>query len=77
MSLFDGNIGISYIVQNINLEPEVTRRLEALGINEGTVIEVLNRKKNGAMIIRVRGVRLAMGKAITKGVIVERNDCNG
>lgn len=53
------------------MEEGITRRLQALGLNDGTVITVLNRKKNGALIIRVRGTRLAIGKHISQGIEVE------
>ena len=49
----------------------LTRRLQALGLNDGTVVTVLNRKKGGALIIRVRGTRLALGRRICQGIEVE------
>lgn len=70
MTLMQGTIGMKYEVVKLNVEERITRRLEALGINEKTKIEVLNRKKNGAMIIKVRGTRLAIGKMIAEGIIV-------
>ena len=53
------------------MEVGYTRRLLALGWNDGTIFTVLNRKKNGALIIRVRGTRLAIGKHISSGIEVE------
>ena len=52
------------------MEEGITRRLQALGLNDGTVVTVLNRKKNGALIIRVRGTRLAIGRHISQGIEV-------
>ncbi|MCI9334987.1 MAG: ferrous iron transport protein A [Lachnospiraceae bacterium] len=52
-------------------EEALTRRLQALGLNDGTVVTVLNRKKGGALIIRVRGTRLALGRRICQGIEVE------
>lgn len=78
MSLFESRMGKKYIVNEIIEKEEVGRRLEALGINEGTIVSVLNKKKNGAIIIKVRGVRLAIGKAISTGIFVsEVNMDNG
>lgn len=73
MTLQNGKIGKNYIVKNINLDIHIMRRLEAIGLNDGTKIEVLNRKKNGSMIIKVRGTRWAMGKALSSGITVEEN----
>ena len=71
MSLLEGMKGKSYEVKGLYVEEGLTRRLQALGLNDGTVITVLNRKKNGALIIRVRGTRLAIGKHISQGIEVE------
>ncbi len=71
MSLFDGTKGNSYEIKGLYVEEGITRRLQALGLNDGTVITVLNRKKNGALIIRVRGTRLAVGKHISQGIEVK------
>lgn len=71
MSLFEGIKGKHYEIRGLCVEEMVTRRLQALGLNDGTVITVLNRKKNGAVIIRVRGTRLAIGRHICQGIEVE------
>lgn len=71
MSLFDGAKGNSYEIKGLYVEEGITRRLQALGLNDGTVITVLNRKKNGALIIRVRGTRLAVGRHISQGIEVQ------
>lgn len=59
-----------YIVTEICMEGAVMRRLEALGINEGTRLTLMNRKKNGASIVKVRGTRWAIGREIAKGIRV-------
>lgn len=74
MTLFDAKKGISYIVKGLFVEEAVTRRLQALGLNDGTTITVLNRKKKGALIIKVRGTRLALGKHIASGIEVDVTD---
>ena len=65
MTLFDACEKEDYIIEGIFVEEEITRRLEALGFNEGTQIKILTRKKNGAMIIKIRGTRMALGKNIS------------
>ena len=45
------------VVDVSGLELPVERRLEALGLTEGTNITVLNRKKRGALLVKVSGTR--------------------
>lgn len=71
MTLYDGEKGGSYEVCGVNVEESITRRLQALGVNEGTKIRILNRKKKGALIIQVRGTRLALGQHISSGIEVK------
>lgn len=73
MSLFEGMKGKNYKIKGLYVEEGITRRLQALGLNDGTVVTVLNRKTNGALIIRVRGTRLALGRHISQGIEVEEN----
>lgn len=71
MTLLDTHNGKWYHVNRITEDEKVQRRLEALGILEGTKIQVLNQKKNGSTIIRVRGTRWALGHDIAGGIEVE------
>ncbi|MDO4274613.1 MAG: FeoA family protein [Eubacteriales bacterium] len=74
MTLLETQKGESYRVKNIMEQENVQRRLEALGILEGTRIKVLNQKKSGSTIIRVRGTRWALGRDIAGGIQVEGYD---
>lgn len=75
MTLYDAQKGLSYCVEGLSVEPAITRRLQALGLNDGTVIKILNRKKQGALIVQVRGTRLALGKHISSHIeISEKAD---
>ena len=68
MTLTEGNIGGVYLVTGMKLQE--SRRLEALGMNEKTKLTILEKKKKGASIIRLRGTRLALGRPITDGILV-------
>jgi ferrous iron transport protein A len=70
MKLTDGREGYKYIVININLEKEAKRRLEILGMTEYSTLLLLKRKPKGAMVIKVRGSRFAIGQAFAKGITV-------
>lgn len=71
MTLYEAEKGGRYTIKGLHLEQGLMRRLEALGLNEGTVVSVLSRKKKGAMIIQVRGTRLAFGRHILTGIELE------
>lgn len=72
MKLYDGDKGKSYCVRELFMEEGLMRRLQALGLNEGTKVKILNRKLSGAIIIYVRGTRLAVGKHISANIEVSR-----
>lgn len=77
MKLHEGKIDRSYLVQSVMVEEKLTRRLEALGVNERTRIIVLNKKKSGTIIIKVRGTRLALGQKIADGIEIEEANSHG
>lgn len=77
MSLYEGTVGRVYVVCSMQMEVGIMRRLQALGMNEGTRVKILNRKRSGAMIVSLRGTRLALGKQITSGIEAEEETGNG
>lgn len=68
MKLYEGEIGTTYIVYSVMVKDAITRRLEALGVNEQTPVTLMNKKGSGTVIIKVRGTRLALGKRISEGI---------
>ena len=68
MKLHEGEIGKTYIVYSVMVDDTITRRLEALGVNEMTPVTLLNKKGSGTVIIKVRGTRLALGRRISEGI---------
>ena len=68
MTLYEAEKGATCLIKGLYVEPAITRRLQALGLNDGTTVNVLNRKRRGAMIIQVRGTRLALGKHISSNI---------
>lgn len=71
MKLNEGIIRGTYKVIGVAVEEKITRRLEALGVNEQTNVIILNKKGSGSVIIKVRGTRLALGKQISEGISVK------
>lgn len=76
MTLRNGIIGNTYIVEDIHVAENIERRLEALGLFKGTPIELLNRKKSGTSIFKVRGTRLAVGPEISEGIHISGGESN-
>jgi ferrous iron transport protein A len=77
MKLIEGEVDISYRVERMDLPQNVDRRLEALGMTGGTKILVMNKKKKGAMVIKVRGTRFAIGKNIAEHIEVREDSSDG
>lgn len=71
MKLIDGEPKKVYKVLNKNLPLRVDRRLGALGMTRSASIEVVNKKRHGAMVIKVRGTRFAVGRHIVENIEVE------
>ena len=72
MKLFDGIEKRVYAVKNINLPANINKRLEALGMVSGTRINILNKRKTAVVVI-IRGTRLALGKAIAQNIEIVEN----
>ncbi len=77
MKLSEGKIGGVYYVKSIQLGTPAKRRLEILGMTGNAVVEVLNSKKSGTKIIKVRGTRFAIGKEFADGIEVEYTEKDG
>lgn len=69
MTLEEGVIGRAYQIEGMDLPLGIHMRLRSLGMTTGTEIRVLNRKKKGAIIFKVRGTRLAVGRDIAAHII--------
>lgn len=70
MILKEGLDNHIYQVVKIELELKIERRLEALGLTPGTIITILNNQKKGALIVKFRGTRFAIGKRIANHITV-------
>lgn len=70
MTLSEAAPGSTYQVAGLDLPIGLSRRLEALGMIEGSEVLVLRRKRRGAMIITVRGTRFAVGLSIAQHISV-------
>lgn len=70
-STLDGGVmGSCYEVEYLDLPLATAHRLETLGMTPGTIVEVLNNKSAGTVIVRLRETRYALGRGITSGIHV-------
>lgn len=76
MTLQEGCAGEAYTVKKLELPIKLERRLESLGLIEGSQIYVLRKKRHGAMIVKVRGTRFAVGFGISSHITVEKEANN-
>lgn len=70
MTLKQGKNHVTYRVRSMDIELQLERRLEALGLTEGSLITVLNNDKKGALTARFRGARFALGRRIADHIEV-------
>lgn len=71
MNVSQAQKGRTYLVKKVNLEGNIERRLEMLGMTNQVKLMVLNKKNQGAVIIKVRGTRFAIGKEIADAIEIE------
>lgn len=72
MNVSQAQKGRTYLVKKVNLEGNIERRLEMLGMTDQVKLMVLNKKNQGAVIIKVRGTRFAIGKEIADAIEIEK-----
>ena len=74
MTLDQAKIGEEYLIHEIAIAGSMKKRLEALGMIQGTAIVVLNRKRNGTLIYKMSGTRYAIGKKIAQKIEVREGE---
>jgi ferrous iron transport protein A len=77
MTIAEGKVNENYLITGIDTKEAITRRLLSLGLTEGTSLEIMNRKRNNTLIVKVRGTRWAIGEEIAKGIkVAPREETN-
>ncbi|HIW83228.1 MAG TPA: FeoA domain-containing protein [Candidatus Dorea gallistercoris] len=71
MTLKEGQNNKTYRVLSIDIDLKLERRLEALGLTEGTEITILNNDKKGSLTAKFRGTRFALGRRIADNIEVK------
>ena len=72
MTLYELKIGQKGIINNIDVDPKLSKRLLALGCVEGTEIEVKKIAPFGdPIVVRFRGFDLAIRKSDAKNIFLK------
>ena len=58
-------------LSKIDIDLKLARRLEALGLTEGTEITILNNDQKGSLTAKFRGTRFALGRRIADNIEVK------
>lgn len=74
MTLKQGLTGHTYRVESLQTALDLERRLEALGLTEGSLVTILNNHKKGALTARFRGARFAIGRQIAEHILISEVD---
>lgn len=74
MNLLIAKKNKNYKVKSIKVEGKILKRLEALGIIEGTRIEILSKDCFGLMLIKIRGTRIGIEEKIAFKIYVEEDN---
>ena len=70
MKLREAQTEKTYTVTGMSLPVDMEHRLQALGLTCGSRILVMNRKRHGAMIVKIRGTRFAVGRMLAENIEV-------
>lgn len=71
VSLEQLSSGQHAVVRTLSGGHELTARLTAMGIAPGVTVEVLQNARRGALLVRVRDTRIALGRGEASKILVE------
>ena len=74
MTLKQGKSNQTYRVSSIHTSLDLERRLEALGLTEGSLITILNNDKKGALTAGNTRSSVALGRNIAENILVSEVD---
>ena len=71
LSLADVGSGVSVRINTINGGRGLMGRLSSMGLVPGTEVQVISGRRGGAVIVGLRGCRIAIGCGMANKVMVE------
>lgn len=70
MALTVCEIGKDYLIDDININSLIKKRLQALGLIKGTPVKIISNQIKGSIVVKVRGSRLVLGNDIADSICV-------
>lgn len=70
MPLSKISTGKSVIIDSINFDHKLRRKLQDMGLTPGVKLNVVSKSLLGPLVIDVRGTRVALGKGIVSNIQV-------
>lgn len=64
--------GQKVIIDSINFNTKVRRKLQDMGLTPGVKLNVVSKSLLGPLVVEVRGTRIALGKGIVSNIQVVR-----
>lgn len=71
MTLDDAPAGTAWAVLSVAADPSLVRRLAELGLRSGQVVTPLHRTAGGGRLIAVGDTRVALARAVLRGIEVQ------
>lgn len=73
MPLFMSETGTKVILKEINWGVKLKKKLQDMGLTPGVEMSIVSgsRRGSGAVIVDVRGTRLALGNGVVSKIMVE------
>ena len=65
-------VGSRGTLVNLAVDPEALRRMVSLGFTPGTEITIVQNPKYGPLIVLLRNIRIALGRAEAQKILVRR-----
>jgi ferrous iron transport protein A len=71
MTLNNCNIGDKIMIKNMESDPKVKKRLQDMGLTNGSMLRMISNYSDDAYIVKIRGSKVVIGKDIAEKISVE------
>lgn len=71
MIMTNGQVSSHYIIKSLTLSDKDGKRLRKLGVYEGSIVKIVKKIGQNAVIVECDGVKIALGKSVTDNLQAE------
>lgn len=72
MPLSSIQTGQNVIIESIQFDTRMRRKLQDMGLTPGVMLNVVSKSLLGPLVVEVRGTRVALGKGIVSNIQVSQ-----